>query len=784
MTAEHPAEVLRRLDDLLAGRSPVTEEVFPRLVTTLVRRAGSDGEQLLGLQVVREADGRKAAALIRASVQALGERAVPFLLQGALSRPDLSRGLATIEVLGHLGTPAARAALAEIERRSSQPVVRTTAGTQRRRLEEGQPVRYSLLPRLLAPTLSEAEARDLEGELATCPDPALCPLLIEAWPTLGAPARRTVLRTLETRGGPEAAAFLQDHLGEAGELLGPWCAAAEAVLRRYPAETRGDQAWSELYLTHAADPEVATAAARVLARAPGVASPGLLPRFLASAVEEVRRAGLEAVVDRPWPGAREAVEACLDSPADSERAAALTALHRLGDASALAVWATDPDPWRRASAALACLRCREPALWAGLASDPDPRVAQAALEALTGADPGQRPRGRALEEVLHATGIPLVFRAVCEALVPGEGSVGTAAALAATLTGPPWKRGPALGALGELRRAGAYTWEALPPEARREIEDAIAGGLPGSAEIQVAAALTTDLGEEPLVRFRDALQGHVSWGGGKPGAGKGAAEALFAAITGRLHVLQGSRQVAEEIEGSLGAGDGTPNALAQRVQTVARGWLRPGVTLAPDLGSRIEAFLAGVALDRAAPVLVRRDAVAALGQKAGLAALPLLVPLRRHPTAAIADAAQAAVEALARRHPGENPSRAVAVSPDGAPCLLVVEDEESTRTLYERFLFQKGFQTWGVADGVEALAALERYAVELVLLDLQLPRLDGLGFLEAIKDRPQRPRVAVITGQSDRAVVARCAQLGVAEFLRKPVDLEELLRRVHRLLGR
>ncbi|RMG93625.1 MAG: response regulator [Candidatus Dadabacteria bacterium] len=189
-----------------------------------------------------------------------------------------------------------------------------------------------------------------------------------------------------------------------------------------------------------------------------------------------------------------------------------------------------------------------------------------------------------------------------------------------------------------------------------------------------------------------------------------------------------------------------------------------------------------MASDRGAHVGARVEAVRALGLRGSAACIPTLVPLCRSSAPALADAARKALGEVSRRHPGAETVSSGAET--GGPCVLVVEDEAAVRDVYCRYLLEKGFSPLPAADGLQALSLLERVPVDLVLLDLQLPRLDGFGVLEALARSRRRPPVIVVTAHGDRATVLRTARFGVEAVLVKPVSLEALVERIGRILAR
>lgn len=105
--------------------------------------------------------------------------------------------------------------------------------------------------------------------------------------------------------------------------------------------------------------------------------------------------------------------------------------------------------------------------------------------------------------------------------------------------------------------------------------------------------------------------------------------------------------------------------------------------------------------------------------------------------------------------------------------ILVVEDETFNRNLIVRQLENEGYSNVvAVGDGREALETLRSQPVDLVLLDLELPELDGFGVLQELKAdmRLREVPVLMISGQDDQSNVIKCIEMGAEDFLPKPFD--------------
>ena len=153
----------------------------------------------------------------------------------------------------------------------------------------------------------------------------------------------------------------------------------------------------------------------------------------------------------------------------------------------------------------------------------------------------------------------------------------------------------------------------------------------------------------------------------------------------------------------------------------------------------------------------------------------------------------------ARSLAGLNPAVAEAVradrpSPEPAaervngpcPSLLIVDDDAAHRKLTARFLASTGYELRLAADGYEAMRLLTSTHIDLVLLDIRMPGIDGMEMLRRLRRSSNTAALAVIimTGAADRDIVRDTLEYGVADFLVKPFDRGTLLAKVKRALER
>jgi DNA-binding response OmpR family regulator len=121
----------------------------------------------------------------------------------------------------------------------------------------------------------------------------------------------------------------------------------------------------------------------------------------------------------------------------------------------------------------------------------------------------------------------------------------------------------------------------------------------------------------------------------------------------------------------------------------------------------------------------------------------------------------------------------------GPPRVLVADDDPQMRRLVRSVLEREGFEIIEAGDVLDALEAIERGGVSLVILDLDMPRLDGFGVLDELRAQVRTASLPVIVltaqhGESEE----KALDLGAQDYLTKPVQTRSLTARVRAVLKR
>ncbi|MDN4618337.1 response regulator transcription factor [Paenibacillus sp. PsM32] len=116
--------------------------------------------------------------------------------------------------------------------------------------------------------------------------------------------------------------------------------------------------------------------------------------------------------------------------------------------------------------------------------------------------------------------------------------------------------------------------------------------------------------------------------------------------------------------------------------------------------------------------------------------------------------------------------------------ILIVEDDPNIRKLTCAVLKQKGFNTYWAEDGIEALKLMEKQHIDLVMLDLMMPNMDGYELTKQIRLAWRDLPILMVTAKQEQEDKRKGFLVGTDDYMIKPVDEEEMVLRIKALLRR
>ena len=116
--------------------------------------------------------------------------------------------------------------------------------------------------------------------------------------------------------------------------------------------------------------------------------------------------------------------------------------------------------------------------------------------------------------------------------------------------------------------------------------------------------------------------------------------------------------------------------------------------------------------------------------------------------------------------------------------ILVVEDDKNARRLMEAVLTRYGYEPILACDGVEALEIMDRKHVDLIILDVMMPRMDGYEFTNTLRTAGCNIPILMVTARETQNDKKRGFIIGADDYMVKPVDEEEMVLRIAALLRR
>lgn len=116
--------------------------------------------------------------------------------------------------------------------------------------------------------------------------------------------------------------------------------------------------------------------------------------------------------------------------------------------------------------------------------------------------------------------------------------------------------------------------------------------------------------------------------------------------------------------------------------------------------------------------------------------------------------------------------------------ILVVDDVGVNREILRRWLVRRGFQVFEACDGIEALEVVAHEVIDLILLDVMMPRLGGVEVVRAIRSSGSNAHLPIImvSAKSLSEDISHCIEAGANDYITKPVDFTLMLTRINEQL--
>lgn len=113
-----------------------------------------------------------------------------------------------------------------------------------------------------------------------------------------------------------------------------------------------------------------------------------------------------------------------------------------------------------------------------------------------------------------------------------------------------------------------------------------------------------------------------------------------------------------------------------------------------------------------------------------------------------------------------------------AGTILVIDDENNMRWVLQKAFQRAGYQVFTASRGNEGLQLFARHAIDLVLLDLKMPGMDGLSLLRELRSRDAETPILLFTAYATVATAVEALKVGATDYIRKPFDIEDVLTKI------
>lgn len=116
--------------------------------------------------------------------------------------------------------------------------------------------------------------------------------------------------------------------------------------------------------------------------------------------------------------------------------------------------------------------------------------------------------------------------------------------------------------------------------------------------------------------------------------------------------------------------------------------------------------------------------------------------------------------------------------------ILVAEDNANAQKLMETVLRRNGYDVYTAKDGTQALEVMDEQHIDLVILDIMMPKMDGYAFTAELRENGVNTPILMVTAKQLPADKHKGFVVGTDDYMTKPVDMEEMLLRIRALLRR
>jgi CheY-like chemotaxis protein len=126
-------------------------------------------------------------------------------------------------------------------------------------------------------------------------------------------------------------------------------------------------------------------------------------------------------------------------------------------------------------------------------------------------------------------------------------------------------------------------------------------------------------------------------------------------------------------------------------------------------------------------------------------------------------------------------SKGIMLSMKKGSTILIVEDEESHRLILKKVLTDNGYNIIEAVNGAEGLEIMRTSKIDMVISDLEMPKMDGMEFSKWVKDMNPRYPIVIVTGHVSNFSPKELLDMNIDGILHKPIEREELLKILDRL---